>query len=95
MTRGAPLGLQVLNLTTEATIVLTDGWDNTPGWSPDGERIVFTRNGNWTTSYGSRWYADRFDIFTIRPSGTELTRVTDSLANDAQYVISFHLSQLR
>lgn len=92
---GAPLGLRVLNLTTEETIVLTDGWDNTPGWSPDGERIVFTRNGNWTTSYGSRWYADRFDIFTIRPSGTELTRVTDSLANDAQYVVSFHLSQLR
>jgi Tol biopolymer transport system component len=84
---GAPLGLHVLNFTSGVTTVLTDGWDNTPGWSPDGERIVFTRNNNWTVSYGSRWYDDRFDIFTIHPDGTGLTRLTDSLANDAQCVI--------
>ena len=84
---GAPLGLHVLNFTSGVTTVLTDGWDNTPGWSPDGERIVFTRNSNWTVSYGSRWYEDRFDIFTIHPDGTGLTRLTDSLANDAQCVI--------
>lgn len=88
MDTGAPLGLRILNFTTGETSVLTEGWDNTPGWSPDGERIVFTRNGNWTASYGSRWYADRFDIYTIRPDGTELTQVTDSLANDAQYVLT-------
>lgn len=87
---GAPLGLHILNLTTGRTTALTDGWDNTPGWSPDGERIVFTRNNNWTTSYGSRWYDDRFDIYTIHPDGTELTRITDSLSNDAQCVISIH-----
>lgn len=81
---GAPQGLQLLNFTTGETTKLTHGWDNTPGWSPDGERIVFTRNNNWTESYGARWYADRFDIYTIRPDGSELTQVTDSLANDAQ-----------
>ncbi|KAJ9203910.1 hypothetical protein DTO164E3_2264 [Paecilomyces variotii] len=85
---GAPEGLQVLNFTTGETTRLTLGWDNTPGWSPDGERIVFTRNNNWTASYGSRWYADRFDVYTIRPDGSELTRVTDSLANDAHAVWS-------
>ncbi|KAJ6024250.1 tat pathway signal sequence domain-containing protein [Penicillium herquei] len=85
---GAPKGLQLLNFTTGETTRLTHGWDNTPGWSPDGERIVFTRNNNWTESYGARWYADRFDIYTIRPDGSELTQVTDSLANDAHAVWS-------
>ena len=81
---GAPQGLQLHNFTTGATTKLTHGWDNTPGWAPNGERIVFTRNNNWTEAYGSRWYADRFDIYTIRPDGSDLTQVTDSLANDAQ-----------
>ncbi|PSR82363.1 hypothetical protein BD289DRAFT_483885 [Coniella lustricola] len=88
-TTAAPLGLRVLNLTTGVTTNLTWGWDNTPGWSPDGERIVFTRNVNWTESYGARWYADRFDIMTIRPDGTELTRVTTSEANDAHAVWNY------
>ncbi|KAJ5915976.1 tat pathway signal sequence domain-containing protein [Penicillium verhagenii] len=88
METAAPEGLQIHNFTTGVTHSLTNGWDNTPGWSPDGERIVFTRNNNWTESYGSRWYADRFDIYTIRPDGTDLNRVTDSLANDAHAVWS-------
>ncbi|KAH7009604.1 hypothetical protein EDB80DRAFT_838389 [Ilyonectria destructans] len=84
-----PLGLRILDLTTGETSNLTWGWDNTPGWSPDGERIVFTRQVNWTSEYASRWYEDRFDIMTIRPDGTDLTRVTDSLANDAHAVWSY------
>lgn len=88
-TTGAPLGLRILNFTTGETFNLTMGWDNTPGWSPDGELIVFARNINWTWSYGNRWYSDRYDVMTIRPDGTELTRLTDSLANDAQYVFFF------
>ncbi|KAJ5117335.1 tricorn protease N-terminal domain-containing protein [Penicillium atrosanguineum] len=81
---GSPMGLHILNFTTGETTQLTLGWDNTPGWSPDGDRILFTRNNNWTESYGASWYADRFDIYTIRPDGTNLTRVTESLSNDAQ-----------
>jgi Tol biopolymer transport system component len=84
VTTESPVGLRILNLTTGATTQLTVGWDNTPGWSPDGEHIVFTRNNNWTWAYGPRWYADRFDIYTIRPDGSDLTQLTDSLANDAQ-----------
>ncbi|KAH6647847.1 hypothetical protein BKA67DRAFT_594721 [Truncatella angustata] len=88
-TSEAPLGLRILDLTTRETSILTEGWDNTPGWSPDGELIVFTRQVNWTLEYGSRWYEDRFDIMTIRPDGSDLNRVTDSQANDAHAVWSF------
>ncbi|KAI1329027.1 hypothetical protein F5Y16DRAFT_409380 [Xylariaceae sp. FL0255] len=88
-TSSSPLGLRVLDLATSETTVLTWGWDNTPGWSPDGERIVFTRQVNWTESYGSRWYSDRFDVFTIKPDGSELTQVTTSHANDAHAVWSY------
>ncbi|KAH6972798.1 hypothetical protein BKA56DRAFT_676612 [Ilyonectria sp. MPI-CAGE-AT-0026] len=63
--------------------------DNTTRWSPDGGRIVFTRQVNWTSEYASIWYEDRFDIMTIRPDGTDLTRVTDSLVNDAHAVWSY------
>ncbi|CAK7205415.1 hypothetical protein SEUCBS139899_008186 [Sporothrix eucalyptigena] len=86
---GQPLGLRILDLTTGTTTNLTDGWDNTPGWSPDGERIVFSRQLNWTASSDSnRWWADRFDIMTIHPNGTGLTQLTDSPANDAHAVWS-------
>ena len=75
-----------MDLATRKVTNLTHGWDTTPGWSPDGERIVFTRNGNWTKEYGNRWYADRYDVFTIRPDGTDLQRLTTSGANDAHAV---------
>ncbi|CAN8099734.1 unnamed protein product [Discula destructiva] len=84
-----PLGIKLLNLTTGVTTNLTDGWDNTPGWSPDGERIVFTRQVNWTAEYGSRWYSDRFDVMTIKPDGSELTQLTHSDANDAHAVWAY------
>ncbi|KAH8646090.1 tricorn protease N-terminal domain-containing protein [Xylariales sp. PMI_506] len=83
---GAPLGLRILNLADQSITNLTDGWDNTPGWSIDGTKIVFTRESNWTVSDGARWYYDRFDIYTINPDGTELTQLTTSPANDAHAV---------
>ncbi|KAJ3336903.1 hypothetical protein HDU83_009075 [Entophlyctis luteolus] len=81
-----PLGLRIMDVTTGAVTNLTDGWDNTPGWSPDVERIVFTCNTNWTTADGARWKADRFDVCTIRPDGTDLQVLTTSRANDAHAV---------
>ncbi|KAM0284372.1 hypothetical protein ACHAO9_009298 [Fusarium lateritium] len=84
-----PLGLRILDMVTGATNNLTSGWDNTPSWSPDGERIAFTRQVNGTAEYGSRWYENRFDIMTIRPDGSDLQQVTDSPANDAHAVWSY------
>jgi len=53
-------GLYVLNLETDATRLLVEGSARSPDWRPDGERIAFT-TGN---------------IYTIRPDGSDLQRVT-------------------
>jgi Tol biopolymer transport system component len=69
-------GLRILNLATRQIRVLTQGLDNLPGWSPDGRRIVFTRkrdDGN-------------FDIYTIRPDGSDLFRCTDHGSGDGHAV---------
>jgi len=71
-------GLRILDLPTRATQVLTTEPDNLPGWSPDGSSIVFTR----------RVDAVNFDIFTIRPDGTDLRQLTTSGANDGHGVWS-------
>ena len=70
-------GLRIINLETKKTKVLTTGADNLPYWSPDGTRILFTREqeGN-------------FDIYTVKPDGTDLKRLTTFPANDAHAVWS-------
>jgi Tol biopolymer transport system component len=69
-------GLRVLSLEDRKTRVLTTEPDNLPGWSPDGSRILFTR----------RVDAVNFDIFTIRPDGSDLLRLTTSRAIDGHAV---------
>jgi Tol biopolymer transport system component len=78
------LGLRILNLTDVTVTNLTDTWDNTPGWSPDGERIVFTRRNYIDVEDLSA--TDSFDVYTIFPNGTGLTQLTTSGANDAHAV---------
>jgi Tol biopolymer transport system component len=46
----------------------TGGWDQSPSWSPDGSRIAFVRSGP------SGEFHD--DIFTMRPDGSDLVRLT-------------------
>jgi TolB protein len=47
-------------------------YSNFPSWSPDGGRILFTSNRDGD-----------FDLYTIRPDGTELQRLTDVPGVDA------------
>lgn len=66
-------GLRILNLADHSIRVLTTDYDNLPFWSPNGKLISFTRkHGN-----------NNFDIYTIRPDGTDLRQLTTSPANDA------------
>lgn len=75
------LGLRVLNLETRKVRVLTQGYDNLPIWSPDGSRIMFTRGVKLA---GSKW--SNFDIYTVRPDGSALERLTTTEASDGHAV---------
>ncbi len=70
-------GLRIMNLHDGASTTLTTGYDNFPAWSPNGDVIAFTsfRDGD-------------FDIYTIRPAGTGLKRLTTAPGNDAHCVWS-------
>jgi Tol biopolymer transport system component len=71
--------LVILTLETGKIVPLTDGahYDNFPKWSPRGDAIMFTtdRDGD-------------FELYTIRPDGTGLRRLTDSPGNDAHSIWS-------
>ena len=66
--------IQILNLEDGKSTKLTSGNDNFPVWSPLGDRIGFTRDTGGTNSY---------EIFTIRPDGTDLQQLTHAPGNDA------------
>ena len=65
-------GLRILNLEDGSIAKLTSDYDNFPMWSPRGDRIGFTRTSQ-----------NAFDIFTVRPDGTDLKQLTDAPGNDA------------
>ena len=69
------MGLRILNVNDGSTRVLTTEPDNLPAWSPDGKRILFTRKQD-----------SNFDIYTIKPDGSETQRLTSFPANDAHAV---------
>jgi WD40 repeat protein len=67
-------GLRILDLDDGQTRALTTGHDNFPFWSPDGSRICFTRDVGGVQA---------FDIFTVRPDGSELRHLVNAPGNDA------------
>ncbi len=69
------MGLRIMNLSDHSVRVLTNGPDNLPYWSLDGGRILFTRKQD-----------ENFDIYTIKPDGTGVHRLTDFPTNDAHGV---------
>ncbi|KAI1357407.1 hypothetical protein F5Y08DRAFT_333897 [Xylaria arbuscula] len=73
---GARNGLRILDLNDKSIRNLTDQRDNLPGWSPDGEKIVFSRPVSYTN----------FDVCTIRPDGSDLQCLATTGANDAHAV---------
>jgi Tol biopolymer transport system component len=65
-------GLRIMDIETKQVTALVDGYDNFPLWSPRGDLIMF-----------SRLAEGDYEIYTIRPDGTDLKRVTRSPGNDA------------
>jgi TolB protein len=71
-------GLRIMNLETKAVTTLTKGYDNFPLWSPRGDLIMFARLSGGTYEPGGS-----YDIYTIKPDGTSLKRLTTGQGNDA------------
>ena len=71
-------GLRIVDVPTGESTVLTREYDTLPIWSPNGDVIMFTRYAS-----DERFLYDEFDIYTIRPDGTDLKRLTDAEGNDA------------
>ena len=67
-------GLRVLNLDNGSIRTLTTELDNFPAYSPGGDLITFTRRDAKTLDY---------DIFTMRPDGTEIKQLTTTPGNDS------------
>jgi Tol biopolymer transport system component len=69
---GAEEGLRIVNVEDGKITQLTTGYDDFPGWSPKGDLIAFTsfRDGD-------------FEIYTIRPDGTGIKRLTHDHGNNA------------
>jgi len=65
-------GLRIMNLDTGQTTTLTSGYDNFPLWSPRGDLIMFARLAGGA-----------YDVYTIKPNGTGLKRLTNGHGNDA------------
>jgi len=70
-------GLRILSLRDGKVRAVTTGWDNFPTWSPRGDLIAFTR-----------FESNAFEIYTIRPDGSDLRQLTHSRGTDAHPVWS-------
>lgn len=64
-------GLRIMNLEDHSVSTLTTEYDNFPLWSPKGDLIIFVRK-----------YKGDFEIFSIRPDGRDLRRLTYSPGNE-------------
>jgi len=70
-------GLRILSLEDGKVTKLTTEYDNFSAWSPRGDLIAFTsfRDGD-------------FEIYTIRPDGSGVRKLTNTRGNDAHLVWS-------
>ena len=66
-------GLRALKLADGSVTVLTTEWDNFPFYSPSGDRVVFTR----------RMPDADFEVFTMKPDGSDVRRLTTTRGADA------------
>ena len=65
-------GLRIMDIETRRVTSIAGGYDNFPLWSPRGDLIMFSRQAEGD-----------YEIYTIRPDGTGLKRLTHARGNDA------------
>jgi Tol biopolymer transport system component len=65
-------GLRIMDIETKQVTRLVDGYDNFPLWSPRGDLIMFSRQSDGD-----------YEIYTIKPDGTGVRRLTHSRGNDS------------
>jgi TolB protein len=65
-------GLRIMDIETKRVTRIAGGYDNFPLWSPRGDLIMFSRQADGD-----------YEIYTIKPDGTGLKRLTRSRGNDA------------
>lgn len=65
-------GLRIVDIETKQVTAIASGYDNFPLWSPRGDLIMFSRQAEGD-----------YEIYTIKPDGTGLRRLTHSRGNDA------------
>jgi TolB protein len=65
-------GLRIMNLENGQITTLTDDYDNFPVWSPRGDLIAFVRKVD-----------NDFEVYTVRPDGKDVKRLTHSKGNEA------------
>ena len=65
-------GLRIMDIATKQVTSIGDGYDNFPLWSPRGDVIMFSRQVNGD-----------YEIYSIKPDGTGLKRLTNARGNDA------------
>jgi Tol biopolymer transport system component len=70
-------GLRIITLEDGSSRTLTTGYDNFPAWSPTEDLIAFTRFSDGD-----------FGIYTVRPDGSNLRRLTTTPGTDAHCVWS-------
>ena len=66
-------GLRAFDLASRKVTPITTEWDNFPFFSPSGDRILFTRQMPDTD----------FEVFTMKPDGTDQLRLTTTRGADA------------
>jgi TolB protein len=76
-------GLRLMDVEMKAVTTISDGYDNFPLWSPRGDLIMFSRLADGD-----------YEIYTVKPDGTGLNRLTRSRGNDAHMAWSPDGSQI-
>jgi Tol biopolymer transport system component len=70
-------GLRIQNVEGGPATTLTTDYDTFPVWSPRGDLIIFVRR-----------HQGDFEIFSVRPDGKDLRRLTSSPSNDSHMAFS-------